>query len=422
MLHLIDMPRTTSRSCAPTRTLRVWFATTAAVAGCSVFLVAQVSPETFERRVYVMGTRATLIVSGSSRTLATRSLNRMVRVMEETERDLTTWRAASLLSRLNRQPIGAAWHGPAWFCGLVGELGRWSTLTGGAFDPVIGSFVEAWGLRSQARRLDPAALEAARAAAGFRHVVVESNPCAVTRLADVTFDAGGFGKGVALDRIAELGESGLVDLGGQIAVFGQPPRRSWSVSIAHPEHREIPVTALNLTSGSLAVSGGSERDQEAAGEQVGHIVDPRTGQPVSRPLSVAVWHERALAADVLSTALYVMGPNVGYEWAETRGFAACFLIATEEFSDSEVVSVGSGSGVGDVELVPTTAFLRHFPQWRDPDLSVGASHRDKRVQDIEEGERCIGQGRDTECLGHKRTARVPRNQNGRERARILERP
>jgi thiamine biosynthesis lipoprotein len=34
----------------------------------------------------------------------------------------------------------------------------------------------------------------------------------------------------------------------------------------------------------------------------------------------------ALTADVLSTALYVLGPDAGSAWAERRGVAAAFLL------------------------------------------------------------------------------------------------
>ena len=56
------------------------------------------------------------------------------------------------------------------------------------------------------------------------------------------------------------------------------------------------------------------------------MLDPRTGRPATFDGSVTVWHERSIAADALSTALYVMGPEDGLRWAEARGVAACYLI------------------------------------------------------------------------------------------------
>ena len=304
-----------------------------------------------ERQVYLMGTRATLLSWEPSRADAVAALDRMLVTLEATDRELSTWRPESLLSRLNQQPVAEPWDAPDSLCQLLAELTTWTQLSSGAFDPAVGSLIAAWGLRDTGAIPVRQTVERARARAGLDHFAVQTSPCSITRLVDVTLDAGAFGKGAALDRVASLGESGLVDLGGQLALFGAAPVGGWSVRIAHPRHREIPVVELRLTSGSLAVSGGSERDRWVDGERVGHIVDPRNGQPVNRSLSVAVWHERALAADALATALYVMGLDEGREWAEAHDVAACF-----------VVPHGSGASPSgdDVDIIATTPFRTRF--------------------------------------------------------------
>jgi thiamine biosynthesis lipoprotein len=80
-----------------------------------------------------------------------------------------------------------------------------------------------------------------------------------------------------------------------------------------------------MRGGSLSTSGGSERDRFAAGRRISHHLDPRTGEPAAFIGSVSVWHPSAFVADVLSTALFVMGPEKGLSWAEARGLAACDL-------------------------------------------------------------------------------------------------
>ena len=83
--------------------------------------------------------------------------------------------------------------------------------------------------------------------------------------------------------------------------------------------------------GSVATTGGSERDIVIdANTRIGHVIDLRTGSTVSRPSSITVWHQDALVADILSTALYVMGPDDALPWSEARGIAAYFLKANVE--------------------------------------------------------------------------------------------
>ena len=98
---------------------------------------------------------------------------------------------------------------------------------------------------------------------------------------------------------------------------------------------------MSLASGSLATSGGSVRDVEVGERTIGHILDPRSGRPVSRAESVTVWHPRALVADVLSTALYVMGVDEGLAWAEARELAACFLVPGPAGSPAAVQATGA---------------------------------------------------------------------------------
>lgn len=310
------------------------------------------TPVRVERTVVLMGTPATFAAEAADREAALARLERMVRVVEATEAELSTWRDDSALSGLNRQPPGAPLSLPPALCDLLGRLEGWRAATGGAFDPAIGSLVDAWGLRAAGRRPDAAAQQAALANAGWPRLGFDRDACTLTRSADVTLDAGAFGKGEALDRVraVERGEPGawLIDFGGQVAVSGGAAGAVWPVALAHPAQRDRPVAELFLSGGSLATSGGSERTLMLhAGDRVGHILDPRSGAPLARPSSVAVWHENAFAADVLSTALYVMGPEEGLAWAAARGFAACYLVPA---SDSD-----------DVAFLATPAFEQRFP-------------------------------------------------------------
>lgn len=293
-------------------------------------------PVDIERTVYLMGTRATLVVQAPDRVAALRQLDRMVRSLEQTEATLSTWRETTELGRLNRQPVGEPFEVGPEVCTLWPILTRWHAETDGAFDPAVGALIEAWGLRDGGRRPSEAELLSARAVSGFHHFAFEAEAasCRVTRLADVTLDAGAFGKGDALHRLLADVESDLpwrVDLGGQVAV-SESARRSdgWPIAIAHPARRGEPVIDLVLTEGSLATSGASERSFSVGGERIAHILDPRTGEALVRPESVTVWHQDPLVADLLSTALYVMGPQAGLRFAESHGLAALFLAPPTE--------------------------------------------------------------------------------------------
>ena len=309
-------------------------------------------PIRIQRTVFLMGTFATFVAEAADREAGLAKLERMVRIIEHTEAELSTWRDDSVLSAVNTQPVGEALPVPPTVCGLLGRIGGWHAATDGAFDPAVGTLIEAWGLRGDGRQPDDDELQAALAASGLDKLVLDAESCAVTRRAAVTIDAGGFGKGEALDRVreAERGRSGawFIDFGGQMTVSGEASDVGWTVGVAHPARRGTAVLELSLAAGSIATSGGSERDLVLEdGSRIGHIIDPRNGWPVIRSASVTVWHESAFVADVLSTALYVMGQDRGIAWAAARGIAACFIAF-----DRDVV---------DVVFRATPAFEARFP-------------------------------------------------------------
>jgi len=300
------------------------------------FVWSAALPVEVHRDVYLMGTRASLRTYAPDRQSGLTRMESFLRILEDTERELSTWRVDSVISRLNRQPVGLDLALNETLCSLFVELRTWNHRTDGAFDPAIGTLVEAWGLHAGGSRPSSRALQAALKRAGFEYLDFDDENCFVTRKRAALIDVGAFGKGDALDRVFDYSAAAgiygwMIDLGGQIMVHGTPPgRESWSVDLAHPFNRSQPVLKIELREGSLATSGGSERDLEVGDERIGHILNPRTGHPIRRNAAVTVWHPQALAADILSTALYVMGPDEGLAWAENWGVAAAFLIAGTE--------------------------------------------------------------------------------------------
>jgi thiamine biosynthesis lipoprotein len=287
------------------------------------------APALVERNAYLMGTRVRLLTWDSSRVGGLARLERALTTLEETEGELSTWRDDSAIAALNRSPVGTPWPASPGICRLFAALAEWQTASGGAFDPSIGRLIQAWDVHGEGRIPSTEDLAHARASSGFQYLDFDAVHCTVTRRADVVIDVGAFGKGEALDRLEQrLGDQPwMADFGGQVSVHGVPPGRGgWLVSIAHPLDRQRAYMDVTLRSGSLSTSAGSERDRIVGGRRITHILDPRTGGPVTFGGSVTVWHRRALAADILSTALFVMGPDAGLRWAESRGIAACYLV------------------------------------------------------------------------------------------------
>jgi len=300
-----------------------------------------------ERQAYLMGTSVRLVAYDARREAGLNRLEGALRALEDTEQELSTWRADSDISVLNRTPVGTPWRASARLCRMFTDVLEWQQASGGAFDPAVGVLVGVWNIHEGGRIPSPSEVAFALGHAGSRWLDFDPLACTLTRRTEVTIDVGAFGKGEALDRAAVvLGDGAwMIDLGGQVSVNGRlPDGQSWTVEIADPVDRQRAVATLQLQSGSLSTSGGSERDMRVEGRRVGHILDPRTGLPASFNGSVSVWHQSGLVADMLSTALYVMGPDQGVRWATAQGVEAAFLIPDN----------------GGVRIVGTPAFTRRL--------------------------------------------------------------
>lgn len=276
-----------------------------------------------ERRLGLMGTTLEIAVTARDRATALAASERAVAALAAAEARLSTWRDDTELARLNRAPAGEPFAlSAALATDLAAARACWQE-TGGAFDPAVAPLVRAWGLRTGGRLPSEAERRAALAASGLGLIGL-ARGTAVRRHPDAAIEEGGFGKGAGLrDALAALKAapgvtSARLDLGGQLAVVGRGARGVFRAAIADPRHRDRPVVELEIDGGSVSTSGNGERGLVVDGRAVGHILDPRTGAPAPDVGSVTVWTADPLAADCLSTGLFVMGPERAVAWAAGR--------------------------------------------------------------------------------------------------------
>ena len=162
----------------------------------------------------------------------------------------------------------------------------------------------------------------------------------------VGLDFSGAAKGAALD--AALGvletaaandeiEGALVSAGSTTLVAGRKPgtgaAAAWRVGIEDPRDPEkligvveySPAGSTNasgvpLAFGTVSTSGDYQQSFVRDGIRYHHILDPASGEPARglRSLTV-VGAETGLDSDVLSTALFVMGPQAAEQYATEHG-------------------------------------------------------------------------------------------------------
>ncbi|MBL4770888.1 MAG: FAD:protein FMN transferase [Planctomycetes bacterium] len=266
------------------------------------------------REGMVMGTPWSLTLAAESRPTALAASEIVFLALAASELRLSNWNEDSELSRWNRSIPGEPFACSPSFSHELRRADTWRRITSGAFSPLTEPLVRAWDLRGSGRV--PSARELAQA-------LDACSPAGLTWMEDqpirsgaALIASGGFGKGAALDAalnlsVAEHSGPISINLGGQVIVRACTE----TVGIAHPQNRAQAIAYWRLDSGSLATSGNSERSKEVNDQKIGHILDPRTGQPALDFGSVTVWCDNALDADCLSTAMFVLGPDKGMQLA-----------------------------------------------------------------------------------------------------------
>ena len=323
---------------------------------CLVLRLASGENTVVERVLSTMGTELRLEVEATDRMTALRASERALRAVERAESRLSTWRDDSEVAQFHRGPAGTPVMIGEDLAAELSEAARWHAATGGAFDPALGALIEAWGVRAGGRAPSRAELDLARAASGWRLFRLEGR--ALTRLHDrVRIEEGGFGKGAALDAARRALEEGgataaRLDFGGQLLVLGAPR----SADLAHPHDRTRAVVRLRIDGGSLSTTGNSERGLTLGGGRRSHVLDPRTGEPAPDWGSVAVLAESALAADCLSTGLYVLGPDAALRFASAHRGIEVVVLEIESGRCRARVSAGLD---GRVESLSPEILIEH---------------------------------------------------------------
>lgn len=180
--------------------------------------------------------------------------------MAAVDDELSSLRADSALNRLNAAP-GSAMAAPRRLRAALALAWRAFRSTNGLFDP----------------------RQSSRSPGASRHTTwLQSSRQAVAVAEPVDLD--GIGKGLALrwcrDRLRAAGVTDyLLVAGGDLVAAGTAPSgHPWRVSVSGADPRGVPVAVLELPAESLALA------TSAITRHRRHIVDPRSGRPVTGPL------------------------------------------------------------------------------------------------------------------------------------------
>jgi thiamine biosynthesis lipoprotein len=269
--------------------------------------------------LHAMATRFELVLHGADEVRLRAAGEEALQEIERLEAQLSFYRADSEITWINAHAADHPVKVEPRLFQLLKHCAHLCAATDGAFDITIGPLMRAWRMVGDTGAI-PTTLEceAARATVGIHQIEFDDDATTIRfKQPGAEIDLGGYGKGYAIERaIDSLREKGITSAllhGGTSSVYGigaPPGCTAWRIRLSEPLKEGDQDITLELSDEALSVSALHGKSFIVDDRTYGHVLDPRTGAPVSRALAAAVVGPSPAVCEALSTALLVLGPSL----------------------------------------------------------------------------------------------------------------
>ncbi len=247
--------------------------------------------------------------------------------LAEINRSMSTYQQDSEISRFNRfNKAGQKFKISNDFFQVMRAGQKIHRLSNGAWDGTVNPLVDLWGFgRSGRQDRIPQQKEIAALLPdiGFANIDVLDSGFLVKKRSAITVDLSSIAKGYGVDEVAALlrnlgYKNYLVEIGGEIFAAGhRNDDTRWRIGINRPRVDaafDAVYKVVEVRNQGFATSGDYRSFFEIDGIRYSHIIDPRTGFPVSnRVVSASIISGNCAMADGLATAVVVLGVKKGIE-------------------------------------------------------------------------------------------------------------
>jgi thiamine biosynthesis lipoprotein len=294
--------------------------------------------QTHERVIPVFGTFVKAAIAGETTERSEAALDRLEILYHELD---VEWRAfgPGELGRVNeRLANGESAELSPRLLPLVRRALEIHKLSGGLFDPRVGTLVRLWGFQDLAQEgpataPEPTALDRARELAiGKAHLHLEGSH--LWSEGPVSLELAGIAKGSALAAgaalLRELGvRNAMIVAGGDIVALGRSGDRPWVVGVRDPLKPGVIGRVMLRDGETIASSGTYERNFRSGGRTFHHLLDPRTGYPATGTAGTTVIAADAELANAGAAVLLIGGATRFDELTERLGLEVALLVTEE---------------------------------------------------------------------------------------------
>lgn len=290
--------------------------------------------EKYTRTLKLMGSRFDITVVADNQEKGDEYINAAVNEIRRIEKMISSWdslsETATIIKNAGIKPVKVDKE----LFDLIARSIKISELTSGAFDITYASMDRIWKFDGSMKKL-PSEKKIAGSVekVGYKNIVLDQQIQTVfLKKKGMRIGFGAIGKGYAADKAKQLLISmgvpgGIMNASGDLTVWGtQPDGKPWMVGITNPLNKNRVFSWFPLNNNAVVTSGNYEKFVNFNGKKYSHIIDPRSGWPVSSLTSVSIFAPKAELADALATGVFVMGRETGLDFVNQIPGIECVIV------------------------------------------------------------------------------------------------
>lgn len=272
-----------------------------------------------KRTTKLMGGRFDITIVAQDSLSAEQNIDVVIAEISRIENLISDWKPESQVSRVNQN----AGIKPIKVDREVFELTKrgikLSQETGGAFDISFAAMDRIWKFDGSVTEMpSPEAIKKSVEKVGYQNIILDDkNSTIFLKYKGMKIGFGALGEGYAGDQcrkmmLAKGIKAGIVNASGDMSTWGKQPNGSnWLVGITNPFQKDTIFAVVPLRQNAIVTSGSYEKFVVFNGKRYTHIINPKTGYPVTGLSSVTVFGPSAEKANGFSTSVMVLGENEG---------------------------------------------------------------------------------------------------------------
>ncbi|HUW75640.1 MAG TPA: FAD:protein FMN transferase [Gallionella sp.] len=291
----------------------------------------------YQEQGYVFGTLVEVSVYGEPEAHARLAVSQVMHEFQHLHDSLHAWQPSELSQMNAAFAKGKSAAVSPELASILEDATQLSQQSQGLFNPAIGGLVKLWGFHADEFKPvhpDKKTIERLVAANPQMGDITITRGRAQSSNRFVQVDLGGYAKGYALDRAADilhkLGiRNALINIGGNIMALGRHGDRPWRVGIQDPR-KPGPLAILDLHDGeAIGTSGDYQRYFMIGDVRYCHLIDPRNGYPKQgvEEVTILTHGPRAgVLSDADSKPLFISGATAWRAAATEMGLTEAMLV------------------------------------------------------------------------------------------------